>query len=386
MNNASRAAETAARDSYGKILAYLSSRTHDIAMAEDALSDAFAKAISKWAEDGVPKNPDAWLLTVARNRLTDRQRHLIKFPTESEISDVVAPDNAADPPKDERLALLMVCAHPAIAQDLHTPLMLQTVLGIEAKTIAQLFLISPAALSKRLVRAKAKIRDAGIPFQIPDEAYLPERSAAILEAVYALHAHDWLDPADGMGEEALYLADLLTQLLPENAEVFGLCALIAFSHARRGARICDGILVPTELQNMSLWDDQLIAYGNRKLRHAYGMGSIGRFQIEASIETVHLSRKDTGRVDWQALNQLYHAYLKQVPSAGAMVSQAVVNAHLHGAEAGLTALTSLEQQIGSGFQPLSEAASNHCGQLAPNYSHAWATDKRRAYVMTRPCP
>ncbi|MEP0521374.1 MAG: DUF6596 domain-containing protein [Hyphomicrobiales bacterium] len=352
MNDVSRAAETAVRDSYGKLLAYLSCRTHDIALAEDALSDAFAKALSKWTEDGVPKNPDAWLLTVARNRLTDRQRHLTKFPTESEVPDIEAPDTSRDPFKDKRLALLMVCAHPAIAPDLHTPLMLQTVLGIEAKTIAQLFLMSPAALSKRLVRAKAKIRDAGIPFQIPDKEQLPERSTAILEAIYALHAHDWLDPTDGMGEEALYLANLLTQLLPENAEVFGLCALIAFSHARRKARIIDGALVPIEQQDMSLWDDQLIAYGNRQLHHAYEMKSIGRFQVEASIETVHLSRKKTGNIDWQALNQLYHAYLKQAPSAGAKVSQAVVTAHLHGNKAGLQALINLENQIGSAFQPL----------------------------------
>lgn len=352
MNDASRAAEQVARDSYGRILAYLSARTHDIASAEDALADAFAKALTKWPNDGVPTNPDAWLLTVARNRLTDRQRHLVKFPTDSNIPDMPAPHGSNNPLKDDRLALMMVCAHPAIAPDLHTPLMLQTVLGIDAKTIAQLFLTSPAALSKRLVRAKAKIRDAGIPFQIPDTEHLPERSTAILEAIYALHAHDWLDPADGMGEEALYLANLLSQFLPTDAEVLGLCALIAFSHARRTARIVDNTLVPTELQDMSAWDDDLIAYGNRRLHRAYGLASVGRFQIEAAIETIHLARKDTGTTDWEALNQLYHAYLKQVPSAGAMVSQAVITANLHGAEMGLEALASLEKQIGTGFQPL----------------------------------
>lgn len=352
LNNASRAADRAARDSYGRILAYLSTRTHDIASAEDALADAFAKALTKWAEDGVPANPDAWLLTVARNRLTDRQRHLIKFPTDNEVPDLPAAHHTDNQLKDERLSLMMVCVHPAISPDLHTPLMLQTVLGIDAKTIAQLFLTSPAALSKRLVRAKVKIRDAGIPFQIPDPEHLPERSTAILEAIYALHAHDWLDPEDGMGGEALYLANLLGQFLPKNAEVFGLCALIAFSHARRTARIIDNTLVPTELQDMSLWDDELIAYGNRQLHRAYGLASIGRFQIEAAIEAVHLARKDSGRTDWDALNQLYHAYLKEVPSAGAMVSQAVVTANLHGAEIGLEALASLEAQVGTGFQPL----------------------------------
>lgn len=352
MINASRAAEIAARDSYGRILAYLSARTHDIALAEDALADAFAKALTNWPQQGVPDNPDAWLLTVARNRLSDHQRHTTKFPTESDIPEIPAPDLQDSSLQDQRLALLMVCAHPAIAPDLHTPLMLQTVLGIQARIIAKLFLISPAALTKRLVRAKTKIRDSGIPFEIPDLEHLPERSNAIFEAIYALHAHDWLDPADGMGEEALYLTNLLCKFLPNNAEVFGLTALIAFSHARRAARVVDGVLIPIEQQNMDDWDDNLIAYGNRQLSRAYDLASIGRFQIEAAIEAVHLARRDAETTNWKALNQLFHALLKIAPSAGAMASQAIVTANLHGAETGLKALDSLEQQIGTGFQPL----------------------------------
>jgi RNA polymerase sigma-70 factor (ECF subfamily) len=230
--------------------------------------------------------------------------------------------------------------------------MLQTVLGIDAKHIAQLFLMSPAALSKRLVRAKAKIREAGIPFHIPDPEHLSERSSAILEAIYALHSHDWLDPADGMGEEALYLADLVCYFLPENAEALGLSALIAFSHARRGARVVDGVLVPTDQQSVMDWDDDLIEYGNRRLCRASHLAQVDRFQIEAAIEAVHLERKQSSKIDWAALNKLYFAYLKISPSAGAAVSQAVVTAHLHGAETGLDALAALEKQIGSSFQPI----------------------------------
>lgn len=351
MNEASHTAEKVARDSYGRILAYLAIRTHDIAAAEDAIADAFTKALTVWQRDGVPTNPDAWLLTVARNRLTDRQRHLSKFPMESEFPEIPAAQEAKHALKDQRLELLMVCAHPSIAPDLHTPLMLQTVLGIDAKVIAQLFMISPAALSKRLVRAKSKIRDAAIPFEIPEPEALPGRSAAILEAIYALHAHDWLDPDDGMGEEALYLANLLCEFLPTDAEIFGLSALIAFSHARRSARILNNTLVPIELQDTSLWDDALIEYGNRQLRCAYALTSIGRFQIEAAIESVHLARKTTGTTDWMALNQLYHAYLQTSPSVGAQVSRAVVTANLHGAEFGLKILDDLYEQIGTGFQP-----------------------------------
>ncbi len=370
MIDATRAAEIAARDSYGRILAYLSTRTHDIASAEDALADAFAKALTNWPKKGVPNNPDAWLLTVARNRLTDRQRHTTKFPTVSEIPDIPAPDLNNGSLEDERLSLLMVCAHPAIAADLHTPLMLQIVLGIEAKIIAQLFLMSPTALSKRLVRAKAKIRDSGIPFHIPDAQYLPERSNVILEAIYALHSHDWLDPADGMGEEALYLANLMCEFLPNDAEVFGLSALIAFSHARRTARVVEGVLVPIEQQNTEDWDDDLIAYGNRQLNHAYDLASIGRFQIEAAIESVHLDRKETKTTNWDALNKLFHAHLKITLSAGAAVSQAVVTANLHGAEMGLKTLDKLEQQFGSGFQPLWAARAellSRSGQLEKAY-------------------
>ncbi len=352
MNDASRAAELAARNSYGRLLAFLSVRSHDIAQAEDALGDAFAKALTHWPTQGVPANPDAWLLTVARNRLTDQQRQQTRFPTDSETPDM--PCNEADDNTlpDERLLLLMVCAHPAIATELHTPLMLQTVLGLEAKAIARLFMVSPTALSKRLVRAKVKIRDAGIPFQLPDGDTLPARSAAILEALYALHAHDWLDPTDTLGDEALYLAELLCQLMPDSAEVLGLAALIAFSHARARARIVDNTLVPTPEQDTSLWDDQLIAYGNRQLSRAHKLGAIGRFQIEAAIEAVHITRKKSRQTDWPALYKLYHAHLQIAPSAGGLIAQAVVTARLHGTVAGLAALDAAQVITGTAFQPL----------------------------------
>lgn len=352
MNDASRATEIAARESYGRLLAFLSVRTHDIAMAEDALADAFAKALSHWPEHGVPANTDAWILTTARNRLTDRQRHLTRFPTESEIPDMPAETSPEPPIPDQRLSLLMVCAHPAIAPDMHVPLMLQAILGLEAKTIAQLFLVSPAALSKRLVRAKAKIRDAGIPFNLPEDDTLPERCVAIFEAVYALHAHDWLDPQDNLGEEAIYLADLLCRLLPENAEAMGLAALIAFSQSRAMARVVDGVLVPTDEQDPSLWDERLIEYGKRQLAHAYEKSSPGRFQVEAAIESVHVARKGSGVTDWAALNKLYFALQQLAPTAGGSVAQAVVTGRLHGPEEGLAALEIAEAQTGSGFQPL----------------------------------
>lgn len=352
MTDPARAAELAARDSYGRLLALLSVRTHDIALAEDALADAFAKALDHWPLHGIPGNPDAWLLTTARNRLTDWQRKQLRFPSESEIPDMPDDDHLEDSLPDQRLSLLLVCAHPAIATDMHVPMMLQTVLGMEARTIARLFLISPAALAKRLVRAKAKVRDAGIPFKIPEGAVLEERSSALFEALYALHAHDWLDPADTLGDEAFYLADLSSHLMADNAEALGLAALIAFSHARAGARTIDGVLVPTGEQDVSLWREDLIAYGKRQLTRAYSKSMVGRFQIEAAIESIHVARKETGQTDWQALNKLYFALQKVAPSAGGLVAQAVVTGRLHGPDAGLRALDIAEAQAGTGFQPL----------------------------------
>ena len=375
MTQAARAAEMAARTSYGRLLAFLSARTHDIALAEDALSTAFARALTHWPAKGVPDNPDAWLLSVARNHLTDHQRRQTRFPTQSEIPDMPDTDAHDGTFPDERLALLMVCAHPAIAVDLHTPLMLQTVLGIDAKTIARLFMVSPAALSKRLVRAKAKIRDAGIPFQIPDSDQLPLRSTAIAEAIYAVHAHDWLDPRDGMGDEALYLADLLTHLLPDDPEIKGLAALIALSHARAQARVLDGVLVPTPQQDVRLWDDRLIGYANRQLTLAHHLGQLGRFQIEAAIEAVHMARKASGQTDWTALNQLYHALLLLAPTAGAWVAQAVVTARLHGPLAGLDALAAAEDQTGGGFQPLWAARADFAHELGDIQLAKYCFDK-----------
>ncbi|WP_415404020.1 RNA polymerase sigma factor [Tateyamaria sp. SN3-11] len=384
MSAASRAAERVARDSYGRLLAFLAARTGDIGLAEDALADAFTKALTDWPARGVPDNPDAWLLTVARNRMTDRQRHVARFHTDEEVPDMAAPKEDVAALPDQRLELLMVCAHPAIARDLHTPLMLQTVLGIEAREIARLFMVSPAALIKRLGRAKAKVRDARIPFALPGPEALADRSVAMMEAIYGAHTVDWVAPSDGVGDEAMYLADLLVRLLPQEPEARGLAALIAFGHARSAARVVDDVLVPTYLQDVTLWDDDLRAYGDRQLARAYAMGAPGRFQIEAAIQQVHMARKDRGATDWDALNRLYHALIGSAPSAGALVAQAVVTARVHGAQAGLDALERVEPDVGVQMQALWAARAEMLSELGAAADAHTAYDKAMSLAAEPP--
>lgn len=351
--HAARAAEQAARASYGKLLAILARRTRDISAAEDALSDAFATALAKWPETGVPNAPEAWLLTTARNKLTDGTRRAARIELEAKM-DAEPEIRTPDASVDARLALLFVCAHPAISRDMHTPLMLQCVLGLDAEQIAQAFVMTPAAMAQRLVRAKRKIKDAGIPFQVPaDVAVLPTRLSAVYEAIYAVHALDWLAPRDALGIEALYLSDLLVRLRPDDPEARGLAALIAYGHARKNARVIDGKVVAIQDQDVTLWDRDLADYSDGHLRAAHGLGNVGRYQIEAAIQSVHMDRQRTGSTNWPALAQLYQALMQVSPSLGAAVAEIAVRAEVQDPEAALSLLAKLtaKNENMAGFQP-----------------------------------
>src|SRR5262245_15275627 len=306
MEEARRIIEEVARSSYGRLLAYLSSRTRDLAGAEDALGDALVSALTTWPRDGVPQNPEAWLLTAARNRLVDRARQTRVREDHADTLGLLLGGSggtgSGDEFPDERLKLFFVCAHPAIDPSLHTPLMLQTVLGLDAARIAQAFLVQPAAMGQRLVRAKKKISEAGIPFEVPPERDRPARLAAVLEAVYAAYGIGWDEAvgADPRGRdlvsEAVWLARALRQQMPGEPEARGLLALMLFCEARQSARrTASGAYVPLSEQDPAKWSIAMIREAEVELSAAARMGRIGRFQLEAAIQSVHCERAWTGR-------------------------------------------------------------------------------------------
>jgi predicted RNA polymerase sigma factor len=347
-NAAQSIAEAVARRSYGKLVALLAMRTRDVAAAEDALADAFAAALADWPARGCPANPEAWLMTVARRRAIDGARHRRIGDDVANQLEILADeidDREAGALPDRRLALLFACTHPALEAAIRTPLMLQVVLGLEAKTIASAFLMSPAAMGKRLVRAKHKIREAGIPFSVPEREELPGRLAAVLEAVYAVYAEGWTDPVGGdterrdLADEALFLAHLLAELLPEEPETLGLLALMLYAHARRDARRdAAGDYVPLSAQDPATWNAPMIDAADTMLRHANTLNSIGRFQLEAALQSAHVHRCRTRRPNWDEIVQLYDALLAIAPSPVVAVNRAVALAERDGPQAALDAL------------------------------------------------
>ncbi|MEU4360810.1 DUF6596 domain-containing protein [Promicromonospora sp. NPDC023987] len=356
------AADAAARTSYGRLLALLAARDGDIQRAEDALAEAFERALRHWPDDGVPNNPDGWLLTVARNRLRDLYRSAAlrtTTPADAAPEPVAAPEEPGpDAIGDHRLELLFVCAHPAVEAGIRTPLMLQTVLGVEARDIAAAFAVPAPTMAQRLVRAKRRIRDA----RIPGRDEMPDRLPPVLEAVYGAYAIDWRGAAPevrgSLTGDALTLALLLAHLLPE-PEVLGLAALLCFSVARADARGTDGAFVPLDEQDVTRWDAALIERGEALLRRALAGAAAppdlpGRFRLEAAVQSVHCARARTGRTDWPALLTLHRALLRVAPTLGGRVALAAVLGRVDGPEAGLAELDEIAaSDAASGrFQPL----------------------------------
>jgi RNA polymerase sigma-70 factor, ECF subfamily len=361
--SAHRAAERAARQSYGKLVAYLAARTGDLAAAQDALSDAFAAALATWPTRGVPLAPEAWLLAAARRRMIDvaRRRQTAEEAADRLLLSVEEAGDAMDPEvvPDWRLRLMFACAHPAIDAAVRGPLMLQAVLGLDAAAIAAAFLTAPATMSQRLVRAKRRIRDAGIPFRLPDHADLPPRLDVVLDAIYAAFGTGWADPAGrgprkrGLVEEAIWLGRVVVGLLPEEPEALGLLALMLYASARLAERRnADGDYVPLSEQDPDRWDTLLMDEAERLLQRASDHRRMGRFQLEAAVQSVHAARRISGRTDWSAIRDLYDGLWALTGSPVVAVNRAVAIGEAVGATAGLAALDELSRDPRLGdYQP-----------------------------------
>jgi predicted RNA polymerase sigma factor len=356
-----RTIERVARESYGRLVAYLSSHTRDVASAEDALGNALVAALTAWPRDGVPQNPEAWLLTAARRSFIDLVRHRrvaeASEPTLQLLREEREMTVSAEFP-DERLKLLFVCAHPAIDPALHTPLMLQTVLGLDAARIAHAFLVSPTTMGQRLVRAKTKIRNGGIQFEVPQERELPKRLDAVLEAIYAAFGIGWDDMAGvdqsgrDLAEEAIWLARVLLQLMPREAEVRGLLALMLHCEARRPARRGpDGRYVPLSDQDPKQWSKPLIDEAERYLGEAASRGGTGRFQLEAAIQSVHAERMRGGQTEWKAIMLFYEQLVRISPTLGTRTGYAAAVGEANGPESGLMVLDGIDPDAVSAYQP-----------------------------------
>lgn len=364
-------AATAARTGYGRLLALLAARTSDVAAAEDALADAFERALRTWPERGIPDNPDGWLLTVSRNRLRDHWKsaaHTRTVPLD--LVERAAPlpvtvvDVDPDTIPDRRLELMLVCAHPAIAPLARTPLMLNTVLGFTAEQIARSYVVPTATMATRLVRAKQRIKANQIPFVLPDRRALPERMGALLEAVYGAYVIEHAQTSqEGRRSlpEGLLLAEIVTEVAPADPEAHGLAALVGLSAARRTTRVDEaGNLVTLADQDPTLWNDGLIERARQHLRRAHGAGVLGRFQLEAAIQAVHCARRETGRTDWASLRELHHILARVAPTLGNATAFAAAVAETDGPRAGLAVLAAL-------------------GDRAERYQPAWAA---RAHLLT----
>ena len=358
-----RAIEQAARDSYGRLLAFLAAHSRDVAGAEDALAEALKTALETWPRTGVPEKPEAWLLVAARRKLMDAARHALvrkeaapHLRAAAEEAHRITENSMSFP--DDRLKLLFVCAHPVVDRSARTPMMLQTVLGLDAARIASAFLVQPYAMGQRLTRAKAKIRASGLPFEVPEAKELPERLDAVLEALYAAYGSGWDDVAGadsrrkGLASEAISLGRLLVQLMPAEPEAKGLLALMLHCEARRNARRTDrGAYVPLLEQDVTHWSKEMMDEAEHWLSRASQAKQFGRFQFEAAIQSAHARRARTGKTDWEAIALLYEGLVRLSPTVGARVGHAAAVAEAKGPETGWAVLQGISPEAAGNYQP-----------------------------------
>ena len=365
-----------ARTSYGRLVATLASRSGDIAAAEDALCEALARALERWPRDGVPDNPEGWIVTASKRLLIDRARGAAiahRARDDLALLDAERLGGGTGERGEPLLGLLFACAHPAIAEPDRAPLMLQAVLGLDAARIGSAFLVAPGTMGQRLTRAKAKIRAARVPFEVPDAGECAARAASVLDAVYVAHSLGWDDPcgADaGAGQltrEAIWLASLVAELLPGDGEAHGLLALMLFGEARRAARRdpSTGAFVPLTEQDVALWDGVMLRDAQTALAAAARVGASapGRYQLEASIQAAHAARRAGGAVDREAVALLYAGLVTLSPTVGARTAASVALGEARGAEEGLAALDAIGASACGTYQPWWSARAHLLARL-----------------------
>ncbi|WP_342021852.1 RNA polymerase sigma factor [Nitratireductor soli] len=337
---ARQAAERVARESYGRLLAVLATRTGDIPGAEDALGEALAAALRQWPEQGVPANPEAWLVAVARRRQVDTLRRRVTARSGEEHLTMIADElgqKAGEHPvfPDRRLALMLACTHSTVDPAMRAPLMLQVLLGLTASEIGAAYLVPPATMGQRLVRAKARIKELGIRFEEPDAERLARDLPAVLDAIYATFTSDWVcRESRNRAEEAIWLAQCVVAQVPSDPEAKGLLALMLYLSARMDAQSGpDGGYVPLDEQDVSRWDHAAIDTAEALLRAANQCGPSGRFQIEAAIQSVHCARRSSGRTDWVTIGSLYDLLFALLSSPVVRLNRALARSHIDGAAA-----------------------------------------------------